>query len=631
MVIHLNRMLFSEQEIDIDGDEEGVASIAVDGKNLVLLPGRLMEDSGDPAAVGRAIGDIFQSLELIDSEEFDGLMEQIAVSVETTFEQIASAAEEAAEAQDLERRHVERQVAAQQLASRKMAVAFAQATEEMARALEEAASEEGAAGEDAPEPSAAQTASSSSSVVFGREAAVRALDYARRRMPRLKIEGELGADIEQDGETIGRVRAQVNEAEVLRSVLSRTRRDQGEIAFALGQDGTIFTPDPQDQEQLEQLQLAGLVADGGRGGDGSSARLQGNWVIVTRQVPDQELVFGIARPVGESLDEIRSTARQNMGWGLALVCVAMLGIIPLSGRMTRNLSRLTDGATQMAGGNLDVRVPVRSSDEIGQLAQAFNNMGASLEQHQRQRVEQERLQKELEMCRQIQDEMLPQGASRLPFGEVRALSIPAREVGGDFFNYFTLDDGDVALLMGDVSGKGVPAALMMANLQATLRARLPHEPNLATLAERLDGEIEGGTRSKDYVTLFMGVIDPSRMVLRYVNAGHNTQYVLGEGGRVEPLTSVGRPLGLLSGGGYREQEVQLKPGDFVFLFTDGLVEAENEAGQPFGEERLAELLRRERQHAAAGVLERVERALADYRGQAEAADDATMMVVHLGA
>ena len=117
-------------------------------------------------------------------------------------------------------------------------------------------------------------------------------------------------------------------------------------------------------------------------------------------------------------------------------------------------------------------------------------MASRLSDHEKQVVERERLRRELEMCRRIQEELLPGTSGRLPFADVRALSIPARELGGDFFNYFALPDGSAALLMGDVSGKGVPAALLMANLQATLRARLPVESDLVKLARCLDEELE---------------------------------------------------------------------------------------------------------------------------------------------
>jgi sigma-B regulation protein RsbU (phosphoserine phosphatase) len=209
------------------------------------------------------------------------------------------------------------------------------------------------------------------------------------------------------------------------------------------------------------------------------------------------------------------------------------------------------------------------------------------------------------------------------------VSVPAREVGGDFFNYFTLPGGDAALLVGDVSGKGVAAALLMANLQATLRARLPVERDLQALATLLDDEIAGATGGGLYLTLFLSVLDPAG-TMRYVNCGHNMPFVLHADGRTEALESTGRPLGLLAGGGYEERRVSLEAGAHLFLYTDGVVESEDASGEPFGLERLRALLVRERTSGLDGILTRVEEAVRAFRAGAEPADDATMVVLKVG-
>jgi sigma-B regulation protein RsbU (phosphoserine phosphatase) len=272
-------------------------------------------------------------------------------------------------------------------------------------------------------------------------------------------------------------------------------------------------------------------------------------------------------------------------------------------------------------------VPVDSSDEFGQLARAFNHMAAGLESHQALVVEQERLHRELELCRRIQAEMLPRASLRLGLAEIRGISIPAREVGGDFFNYFVLPEGSLALVVGDVSGKGVSAALLMANIQATLRARLPLELDLARLLETLDREVDESTPGGVYVTLFIGVLDTERRVLRYINAGHNPQFVLRPDGRLERLSSAGLPLGLLPGQGYAESRLVLDDADLLFFYTDGMVEAENERGEMFSSERLEALLIAEHQAGVGDLLERVERAVQDFRGRADLFDDATMMAL----
>src|SRR5262249_51205089 len=145
----------------------------------------------------------------------------------------------------------------------------------------------------------------------------------------------------------------------------------------------------------------------------------------------------------------------------------------------------------------------------------------------------------------------------------------------------------------------------------------------------LDEEIAHSTPPELFLTLFVAVLDNKEGTLRYVNAGHNTQYALYADGRLEHLKSTGRPLGLLPGGRYVEQSVALGPGDSVFLYTDGLVETESGSGEEFGAERLERVLARERESSLDRLVERAESAVRDHQGAAEALDDATILVARL--
>jgi serine phosphatase RsbU (regulator of sigma subunit) len=493
----------------------------------------------------------------------------------------------------------------------------------------------------------------------------------------LALKQEFGCPLKRNGQTVGHLKAKVSADRLLREVLSQTRREQGEIPFAIDASGALFTPDSADepklrgleraaasgradslrkdspkearagkeptQEMLDDAMPAGMtpasVAPGGADvgdpheGDHKvrvDVKPDENWVVVTREDPTTGLVFGIARPVGEALGEIRRASARNLGAGLMLAALALFGIVPISRRMTHNLSDLTRAAGELAAGRLDTQVPVRSRDELGQLAQAFNRMARELASNQERLVQQERLRKELELCRRIQSELLPKQPLSYPFADVQGVSIPAHELGGDFFNYFVLPGDEVALFMGDVSGKGVPAALLMANLQATLRARIPLEPDLAAFAERLDCEVEGSTPPEVYLTLFLAILDPKQGELRYVNAGHESPFLLRRDGGLERLEATGRPIGLMSGGGYTENRVSLSPGDRLFLYTDGLVDAENESGVAFGPERLERVVSQEGEVDPAAFLARVESAYQDHRGAREAADDATLLILRVG-
>lgn len=432
----------------------------------------------------------------------------------------------------------------------------------------------------------------------------------------------IAVNVERNGQIVRSMNAELNLPNVLGVVFSNTQRERGEVPFAVGKDGTIYA-----RTEADKARVAGFgdVAKPG----GPAVVNKRDWIVVTTEDKSGSgLRLGVARPVGDSLTNLRRATARNAGLGLLFIAIALVGIVPLSGHLTRNLSVLNDGVRRIAKGDYGARVPVTSGDEVGQLARAFNQMASDVERHEHTAVEQERIRRELELGRQIQNEMLPNAPLNLGLTQVQGVSVPAREVGGDFFNYFVLDDGQIALLMGDVSGKGVGAALLMANIQASLKIRLALGQSLAAVADALDRDIEAGSPGPVYATLFVGVLDPVSRRLRYVNAGHNPQYALRRDGSLERMHATGFPVGLIAGHGYEELSVQLAAGDLLFFYTDGCVEAENEHGEMFGVERLEPLLLEAVQHA--DPLQRIERAVAAFRGTSEPLDDATLMTVKVG-
>ncbi len=449
----------------------------------------------------------------------------------------------------------------------------------------------------------------------------------QRMMERMKEGKALDIPVRQDGRVVGTMNAEISLDRLLHAVLVSRSRESGEIAFAIDAQNRLFVPNRQDRATLQSLGLLDRLRNLN---DRVQTLSDNNWVVVARRDPSGILI-GIARPIGSALGDIRRATGRNLGLGMLAILVALAGIVPISSRMTRNLSVLHAGVKQIAQGDLSARVPVRSKDEIGGLSAAFNQMAQDLGAHQKLIAERERLRGELELCRQIQTEMLPKQPLRLGFAEIKGVSIPAREVGGDFFNYFLLPGGEVALLVGDVSGKGVGAALLMANVQATLRARLSLEHDLGALADAIDHEIDDATPKGVYLTLFMGFLDSSHRALRYVNAGHNPQFVLHAEGGLDRLVSTGLPIAMFPGHGYKEASVALNEGDILFFYTDGITEVENERGEMFGSDRLEELLLEHHKEGVDALLAHIEQEVLAFRGAADLFDDATMMVLRLGA
>jgi serine phosphatase RsbU (regulator of sigma subunit) len=410
---------------------------------------------------------------------------------------------------------------------------------------------------------------------------------------------------------------------LLRAIVSGAERRLGAIPFAVDAQGRLYASDPREEQVLGNLGVAPQQA--------AARRDAQEWVIAERRNPQTGIVIGVARPVGAALRELRRTAVRNAALGLGLALLAALGILPLSWRMTRHLASLTEGAERLARGEREVRVPVPHGREFARLAQTFNRMARDLRVNEERLLEQARLRKELEIGRRIQEELLPRSPLSASFAEVSGVSIPAREVGGDFFNYFTLPGDELAILIADVSGKGVPAALLMASLQAKIRARLALERDLVSIVDALDHELDSTAPLAPYFTLFLALVEGRHGRLRYVNAGHHTQFLLRGDGTVEKLASTGRPPGLYPGGGYEERSVHLADQDALFLFTDGLVEAEDDSGEPFGAERLEALLRVHLAEGLGPLLARIDEAMRAHRGPHEAADDATMVALRYSA
>lgn len=452
-----------------------------------------------------------------------------------------------------------------------------------------------------------------------------AVSSATQRRTEL-LGSRLDVRLEQDGELIGQVNAEVDLSRLLATVFTRTPRERGEVPFAIDRAGQLYTRSEDDGAQIEAL-----GAPSRQRSAPPETTVLGDWVVVTTDDPHASgLRFGIARPLGPSLDDLRRATAGTVGLGLGLIGLALIGILPLSARLTRNLSRLSEGVSRIAAGDFRARVEATSRDEVGTLGRAFNQMAADVEQHQQVLVQRERLRRELELGRQIQADLLPKAPFRLGAVEARGTSVPALEVGGDFFNYFVTKRGHLALLMGDVSGKGVGAALLMATLQASLRTRLELGQDLATLAGELDREVESSTPGPVYATLVVGLLDPDTRRFEYVNAGHPPQYVVRAGTTLERMDATGLPIGLLAGRGYVSGEIQLAVGDSLFFYTDGCVEVENTAGQPFGAERLESVLLEASPSVSDDALSRLTRAITTFREGRDVLDDATMMVVRIG-
>ncbi len=213
--------------------------------------------------------------------------------------------------------------------------------------------------------------------------------------------------------------------------------------------------------------------------------------------------------------------------------------------------------------------------------------------------------RERDEAREIQQGLLPKTLPEIPGYRLASAWRPARSVGGDYFDVVQLEDGGLALCIADVVGKGLPAALLMSNLQATLRVFAHSGATPRELCEKTNRVLCGNLAANKFISFFYAELDPAAGRLTYVNAGHNPPLHVSAAGEVHPLQAGGLPLGVEEDQPYSEDRIELQPDDSVLLYTDGLTEAENEAGKEFGAERLAGLLGACRQKPAEEALEHI--------------------------
>jgi len=315
----------------------------------------------------------------------------------------------------------------------------------------------------------------------------------------------------------------------------------------------------------------------------------------------------------------------------AMLCLAYYAISKL---INAPIKRLTLGVSRLALGNLDTRIEIKSKDELGQFAEVLNKMTfdlkKSIEERDRERAEKERIGTELNVAASIQASMLP--CIFPPFPErtefdLYASMLPAKEVGGDFYDFYFIDKDTLAVVIADVSGKGVPAALFMV-ITKTLIKNCSFCKSPKNVLESVNNKLCENNEADMFVTAFMGFYNIASGRFLFVNAGHNPPLIKKNENGYEFLeTQPGFVLGWMKNAQYKEIEIFIKPGDVLYLYTDGVTEAMNGKKELFGEKRLLEVLNSNRDLAPNELLSAVKREVDKFADGAEQADDITMLAI----
>ena len=309
--------------------------------------------------------------------------------------------------------------------------------------------------------------------------------------------------------------------------------------------------------------------------------------------------------------------------------VASIGLAVLVTRaITAPLDRLQRAMASVEQEELDVRVPVTTNDELGYLAQRFNEMTAGLQEREQIRAAHQQVAQELAVAWKIQESFLPRVLPEIPGWQLAATLDPCRETSGDFYDLISLPGGRVGLLVADVADKGTGAALYMAlsrTLIRTYAVEYDQQPERALAAA--NRRILSDAQTDLFVTVFYGVLDPASGWLAYCNAGHNPPYVLRQSCEALALRRTGMPLGILKDAAWEPRQIQLDPGDALLLYSDGITEAQNAAGELFGEARLLEATQLNSGCTARELEEALLSGVRAFRGGEPQSDDITLLTV----
>lgn len=318
------------------------------------------------------------------------------------------------------------------------------------------------------------------------------------------------------------------------------------------------------------------------------------------------------------LNDVRSDpASRVFGWPRSLrtaLCVPLIVRSELTGVLSLFNSYHDQGFTEEDQRLLTIIA--------GQSAQIIEN--ARLHEEEKRLL---KMQEELRTAYRIQAHLLPSAAPPLPGYEIAGRSVPAETVGGDYFDYIEISERQWGLALGDVAGKGLPAALVMANLQATLRAQAAWSESVAQCIERSNKLLYRSTNSGTFVSLFYGQLDVDAHTLTWTNAGHDRPFVLRPDGSIRVLTEGGLVLGALADQEYPSRVLALHPGDTLVVYSDGVTECMNRHREEFGERALAALLQRSAHLPPAALIDAIMDALDRHAAGTPAWDDVTVLAL----
>ncbi|MBQ9390332.1 MAG: SpoIIE family protein phosphatase, partial [Synergistaceae bacterium] len=464
------------------------------------------------------------------------------------------------------------------------------------------------------------------------------------------------------GETVGVVASDVFLTSIIEDTMKLKIGDTGSC-FIVDSD-LNFIAHPKMEEQGFQPELSEHVSDPsfismlknsaigiretmyeGQNSYLAFSRLNETGWIFCASIETREVTAPAVRAKTES-DALTESSQQQMQkllfaiLRLFMIFFAVIGIIVImlsfavSGTITRPIEELTVSVHEVGEGNFDSKIPVRSKDEVGQLAKRFNEMQTNLKNYldnlRKVTAEKERISAELNVATQIQADMLPRIFPPFPDRkefDIYATMTPAKEVGGDFYDFFLIDDDHLALVMADVSGKGVPAALFMVISKTLIKNRALMGGTPSEILADVNNQLCEGNEAELFVTVWLGILEISTGNIIAANAGHEYPAVYRkETGHYELLKAKNSPaVATMEGMKFKQTEFKLNQGDELYIYTDGVAEATNSNNELYGTDRMIEALDGTVGMNVKDILMTMKKSVDDFTGDAPQFDDITML------
>lgn len=342
-------------------------------------------------------------------------------------------------------------------------------------------------------------------------------------------------------------------------------------------------------------------------------------------VPYQQILAKAVEAENYINQQISLSLKISAALTIVVVASAILLAINRSRKVTQPIMQLARVANQLAEGDFAARVEIHTGDEMENLGHVFNGMGTRLK-------EREQMKQSLALAKEIQQQLLPDSAPACQGFDLAGQSLYCDETGGDYFDFIELKGPGqrrLGLAVGDVSGHGIGAALVMATARGVLHSLVErHGSDLETLCSELNYQLSRCTSDSYFMTLFYGVLDPVERSLCWISAGHAPIFFYRADGQIEELYSTGIPLGIIEDTRHEMAPlIKFVSGEILLIGTDGIWETQNMSGEMFGAERVCELLVRHAEVGAASIAEHIISELINFRGDQTQDDDITLMVI----